>query len=320
MNSSTSHSKPLFAVLVGSLIVSYIVGAVYTVWINPEIRFWRAAYRVKVQHARDLDSTNAPKTVFAGGSSCAFQIDPKILEEQFGIPSVNMGLHAGMGARAILALTLPLLKPGDHLVLNVEPSLLTGDLALPPLGLQMLAATGNFNAPTLSNSFQLEQIIQILLSLRPGLRNAVTMTAKVIAGRPSYRYQISDIHYGGFLTTNEKGASAVTAPKEQKLSTEAREYLSRIRKQTHQKYVSGQYLLSWSCIRKDSELAARKNLEGFAREVGTFFPPINDGKNGVHSNPEDFADTSLHLTRDGATRRTECLGQALQMQPRTQTR
>lgn len=311
MNSSTSPSKSLFWVLIGSLAISYTLGAAYTLWVNPEIRFWKAAYDVKVQHARTLDAAGVPKTVFVGGSSCAFQIDPKILEGEFGIPSVNMGMHAGMGARAILALALPHLKPGDRLVLNMEPHLLSADLAPTPLGLQILAATGNWDSLSSLPSSASFGVTDILLALRPGLRNVVTMLGKVVARRPLYRYSISDIHSGGFLTTQEKGAKAIDGSSPRNLSSPAESFLTELHIFSNEKQIDARYLLPWICSHAETSGSARTALELFAARVGKFLPEIRDGQSGVDSQLNDFADTPLHLTREGATRRTKVLSSVL---------
>jgi len=311
MTSSISPSRHLFWVLLVSLAVSYIVGAAYTLLWNPEIRFWKEAYAVKMEHARLLDAAGQPKTVFVGGSSSAFQIDPQILDEKFGIPSVNMGMHAGIGARVIVALALPLLKPNDHLILNIEPDLLAGDLEPTPLGLQFLVATGNFPALSLLPSSAKATWDDALLALRPGLRNVVTMLGKVVAMRPIYRYSTEDIHLGGYLTTKQKGALAMknTWPKTFTHTTDC--FLSELASFTAKKNIVANYLLPWACFQRDTAASARRNFAQFAHHIDAFLPEIHDGQAGVDSQLEEFADTPLHMTQSGAQRRTNILGTTL---------
>ena len=108
------------AALLGSLVISYALALIYSLCINPELRFWKAAYEQKIAWAQKLDTTGHPKTVFIGGSSCAFQIDAGLLTKK-GIPSVNMGMHAGMGSRATAAFGLSVVNPGDTIVWAFEP-------------------------------------------------------------------------------------------------------------------------------------------------------------------------------------------------------
>lgn len=308
MTSSTSRFRHLFLVLLASLAGSYVLGAAYTLWINPEIRFWKEAYAVKVEHARQLDQAGQNKTVFVGGSSCAFQINTQLLEEEFGIPSVNMGMHAGMGARAIVALALPLLNPGDRLILNLEPGLLTGDLKPTSLGLQFLVATGNLKALAPLSSSAQTGWIEPILSLRPGLRNLVTMAGKLIAGRPLYRYHRKDIQSGGYLITDQIGAVPVAKVKPQIASRAALTFLSDIKNLIEKDNIDTQFLLPWLCVDPLESTSAKSTFASFSSAVKVYFPEVRDGKSGVDITLDEFADTSLHMKKSGATRRTRLLG------------
>lgn len=44
-----------------------------------------------------LKSINEPKIILVGNSNVAYGFDSKMIEEEFGMPVVNMGLHAGLG-------------------------------------------------------------------------------------------------------------------------------------------------------------------------------------------------------------------------------
>ncbi len=55
---------------------------------------YQAAMLDKVQR---LKSTEGPKIVLIGNSNLTFGIDSRMLEEAFGMPVVNMALHAGTG-------------------------------------------------------------------------------------------------------------------------------------------------------------------------------------------------------------------------------
>lgn len=61
----------------------------------------------------------SPKIVLLSGSNTLFGIDAEHMEQDLGIPVVNMGLHAGMG-EYIFAVCKPLLKPGDVVILPLE--------------------------------------------------------------------------------------------------------------------------------------------------------------------------------------------------------
>lgn len=314
MSSSTSPSKYLFATLIGSLVVSFLAGAAFTLWINPEIQFWKEAYSVKIAHAKELDATGKPKVVFFGGSSCAFQIIPEILEREFNIPSVNMGMHAGMGARVITALALQVVKPGDTLIMNMEPGLLAREDKITPLGLQFIVATGNINTLRSLSSSATITFLDMVLSLRPGLQNIVTMTGKLLIGSPLYRYSKKDIQKGGFLTTNVKGAKAIEVKKavDIELPPDSETFLREFSFLTSSNHIAAYYLLPWSCTSTLSLNRARKSYQTFATEVGKFIPQIKDGFDGADDHEEEFADTANHTKRAGAKRRTEIVSKVME--------
>src|SRR5258708_4132609 len=43
------------------------------------------------------NSISRPKIILVGGSNLAFGINSEIIEKEFKMPVVNMGLHAGLG-------------------------------------------------------------------------------------------------------------------------------------------------------------------------------------------------------------------------------
>ena len=67
-----------------------------------------------------IDSIKTPKIIFGGGSNLAFGIDSKELENAFGVPVINMGLHAGLGLDFILNDLKYSIKPNDIVFLSIE--------------------------------------------------------------------------------------------------------------------------------------------------------------------------------------------------------
>lgn len=74
-------------------------------------------YEVKEQYARSI---NGQKIVFVSGSNSLFGINSKMLEEQWGIPVVNYGVHAGLGMPYILYKSQSILQEGDIAILPFE--------------------------------------------------------------------------------------------------------------------------------------------------------------------------------------------------------
>ena len=71
------------------------------------------------KHQR-LRSTDPPRLVFVGGSNLAFGIDSPRLERELGRPTVNMGLHVGLGLDYMLREAEAELRPGDAVVVSAE--------------------------------------------------------------------------------------------------------------------------------------------------------------------------------------------------------
>lgn len=67
-----------------------------------------------------IDSIKPPKIILGGGSNLAFGIDSKALEKEFGVPVVNMALHAGLGLDFMLNDLKYCIKQNDIVFLSFE--------------------------------------------------------------------------------------------------------------------------------------------------------------------------------------------------------
>lgn len=67
-----------------------------------------------------IDSIATAKIIFAGGSNLAFGINSQMIEEEFHLPVVNLGLHGGLGASFILEELRHAVKPGDRVFVSLE--------------------------------------------------------------------------------------------------------------------------------------------------------------------------------------------------------
>lgn len=127
MPSSTLPSKPrprVALILAASALATLLLSAAYTRWWNPEIRLYRYAIAAKQDWAAQLDRQFTTKTIVCGGSSTSFAIDPSRILQQSGLAVANYGLHAGMQPRFLVAVAAASARPGDLLLLAMEPGLL----------------------------------------------------------------------------------------------------------------------------------------------------------------------------------------------------
>lgn len=76
---------------------------------------------------KKLKETQEKKIVIVGGSNASFGIDTDAMEQEFGIPVVNMALHGGVSAKYMIEQVKPYLMEGDILIMSREPDALAGD-------------------------------------------------------------------------------------------------------------------------------------------------------------------------------------------------
>lgn len=75
------------------------------------------AYNAAVLDKRErLLSIKREKIILVGNSNLAYGIDSKILEEEIGMPVVNMGLHGGLGNKMLEQMALSGIKKGDLVI------------------------------------------------------------------------------------------------------------------------------------------------------------------------------------------------------------
>jgi hypothetical protein len=61
-----------------------------------------------------------PRMIFVGGSSAAFGMDSRIIQQQLKVQPINMGINGGIGAEFMLNEVKADLKPGDVVVVSLE--------------------------------------------------------------------------------------------------------------------------------------------------------------------------------------------------------
>lgn len=88
------RKNPLFTLISELIILSIIVLTFLGIIIPEYEQSYPAALIDKVTR---LESIDQPKIVLIGNSNLAFGIDSAKIEEEFGMPVVNMGLHGGLG-------------------------------------------------------------------------------------------------------------------------------------------------------------------------------------------------------------------------------
>lgn len=67
-----------------------------------------------------LLSSKSPRIIFVGGSNLAFGLDSELVEKKFGLPVVNLGLHADLGLATSFNIVEKYVTQGDIIVVIPE--------------------------------------------------------------------------------------------------------------------------------------------------------------------------------------------------------
>lgn len=67
-----------------------------------------------------LKNTESPKIIFIAGSNFAFGLDSAKIEEEFGMPVVNLGLHSGIKPHFNLSMAKENIQEGDVVIIGLE--------------------------------------------------------------------------------------------------------------------------------------------------------------------------------------------------------
>ena len=293
--------------LLAGLVVSYLLGAIYSLWINPEIRFWKEAYRQKIEWAKKISRTGQPKLVFIGGSSTAFQIDAGLLTAS-GLPTVNMGMHAGMGTRANAAFGLNAVRPGDTVIWAFEKGRMSAPPEITDLGYQALMSTGLLFQPGIE-SLALGHInwIEAIESLRPGLAHTASMIAKLIHGGYLYRYQTNLIREGGSITTDERRPVSTAEIKKMSPNAMTLQWIGMMSAALNSQNSPSAYLIPQEFYQPVDKEAGQMQNRVFLDELSQTLKVVNDPFLGVQTDASCFADTTSHLTEAARKERTRGL-------------
>jgi hypothetical protein len=246
------------------------------------------------------------------GSSCAFSIDGVRMEQLHGIPTVNMGIGAGLGSNMLTQLALGVCRDGDTLVVALEPALITRPFR-PLLSASQLAyGLGEphlLQDPAKPSAFNIR--LADLLDLRPDGIRSCTILGKVLLHDPIFRYRLEDVNPSGYEWTEVR--PTIYGPPEQlpHLSPDARRLFAFLQHYSAAHHLTLRYSLPWVFSSPEAVHARRLETVGLVRDIGEFMPVLRDPILGPRTERDFFADTSYHLSREGAALRTDDLARQL---------
>lgn len=301
-----------------ALAIAYGMAFCLTVPMNPETKFWRALDQTRDREIAEtrLAHPGKPVIFFTGGSSCAFSIDPAAIEEKCGLPAFNLGLPVAAGAKYLLHQALEKTRPGDILVLALEPDELTYPSHFPPNSLSYgLATLGGQPSGTVGgDSFGASMSLRDFLNLsRPGPSYTATWLSKASFGKKAYRYEPEDIRYHGRVETPvaDAGIALTGEKKVDSLSESGKWLVGTFRDACRRKKVHLVYTMPWVLTSGEAANNNRKANTAILGSIGNTIPAVDDGFQGVGTERRYFSDSGLHLSAEGSRIRSNALAEAL---------
>jgi hypothetical protein len=307
----------LTLILLITALGAWAAGAMYTWFVDPEMKFWTAAARQKLDWVEKMRAKHGYVIGVVGGSTTTFGIDAEHIEREHGLPVANLGLHVGMGPEACIGFGLSALSKGDTLVLSLEPAAFTGDYPEESkLGSKLALLLGRPEIVAWDNQSVAIWVRKSLLTIPPGGYHAMTMLGKVALRMPPYRYSIESLRPGGLQITTERReftkSMDVTLPKEvPPLSQRSMLLLGKAQSIANEKGIELIYILPWSYWPRETENEQRAANAALLDSISRHVRVLREPPMGVHSELNDFTDSGQHLTAEAAAARSSVLAETL---------
>lgn len=292
--------------------VLWVMCVAYTLWLNPEVRFFTQLSAVQDAWSQKMGREHSRKVVVYGGSSCTFSINGEQMLRDYNLPTVNRGLVAGLGVKILTLHAIEDLKKGDTLIVAIEPGLLTEPLETTSVAVQFSYAEGHPNwavRPALGLPGASRGAT--LMDLRPGSYHALTLIGKLVSGRSLYRYNVADASPSGWAVTSVRLPFRGPPAHGPHLSDDARRFLPALRDWCKERDIRLAYSLAWAYCPAEKLAEFRKSNADILHRIAEFIPVLKEPQLGADTNANHFADTNWHLNEEGSRLRTDELGRTV---------
>ncbi len=277
-----------------------------------ESAFFSEAIRTSERYAGSLRAEHPHLFVVFGGSTSRASWIPSVLLDEFGVPVVNFGLHAGFGPHVITELAMREAKPGDTIVVAFEPAILARDETTPPTGGADLFLHEDGLSFRPGRFFRLDPA-HLVQYLQGNTRYNLIMVMKKLRRMKPYRYTVAEnLHEDGWMEVHERrplpfdSEPRPAAPI--RLGAAGRDLLLSIRDECDRRGCRAVYALPPRLEGNPNTPAAYASL---LADILPILPVVRDPLLGCNPHPDEFADTAQHPLRPGALRASRSLGPAL---------
>ncbi|MGB3693368.1 MAG: hypothetical protein WA865_04260 [Spirulinaceae cyanobacterium] len=282
--------------------VAWSAGYLYNVHFGGELSWLKAVYNEKMALAEEVD---APRRLLTtGGSGAHYSINSEVLEQEVGIPVINLGIDGRLGLNVILDSIIEKIRPGDVVLLIPEYSMVLLDedglaersadfgLAIGKPGL------GGVPAKDLAHN----TLLLGVPSLRSLTKAAVDLATK---GEITGYYSDPITKKGDPTTVKQRAGKWWKMSVNQSISPSSHSF-KRIKQFRQDLEAKGAHLvisLPWVYAKTDGETV--DNVGKIAQELEKIAPVIYDEETlNLQSNAALFADTHYHLQLDVMEKRS----------------
>ena len=238
---------------------------------------------------------------------------PSVFKNEFGIPLVNAGIHAGLGADILAEVAFREIRAGDTVVVAVEPYFLACEKEVPPTSGGIDFCLWLDGLSFRRNTFFSLSPFHIVGYLRGNTRYNLVMIMKRLRNMKPYRYVASEnLHEDGWMEVSERRSIPFDSTDRPvpplHLGAAGKAFLLRVKKVCEHRGCRVFYAIP---PRLEGNTNARSRYASLVRDILPIMPVVKDPLLGVNPNPDEFADTDHHPSRIGALRASRSLGTAL---------
>lgn len=287
--------------------VAWSLGFIYNVYSGGELSWLKSMYQQKMTLAAEIEAPQ--RLLITGGSGAHHSINSEILEQELGIPVMNMGLDGPVGLNVILPSVLKAVRPGDIVLLIPEDLILLDEDGIlersAPFGIAIgRPGLGGIPPKQLAETFWMLGVP----SLRPLVKSSMDLVEK---GR-------LDGYYADPIT--QRGDPTVAKERQGKwwlwsISRSISPHASRRIKQFKQELAAkdAQLVLSLPWVYANHEPKNLKNMQKISEELGKIAPLVYEDQEfyNLKTDSSLFADTHHHLTLEARKQRSRQLAQVL---------
>lgn len=299
-------AKPNLLPWIAAAGLAWAAGFVYNVHLGGETRWLKSMYEKKVAIAATIDE---PKLLITGGSGAHYTLNSALLEDELGLPVVNLGIDGPVGLNVILPNVLEHVNPGDTVLLVPEYLMLHHENGLGERSGPFSIAIGR---PGIGN-IPPKQLTQDLLMLGvPSLRGLVKSASDLVNEGKFTGYYDDPLTANGDPTVDKQRTGDWWQMQIRKPATA--HTLERITQfQAEVEARGGTLVLSLPWVYADTSETTQENILAIADALDDIAPLLYDEDTlNIQVDVSLLADTHYHLNARGRTVRARQLAAELQ--------